>query len=54
MAIYKDKKRGTWYFRIYVEDKYGMKKQIFIPFFNNFITLYYSIKSYFFLILREN
>lgn len=27
MAIYKDKKRGTWYFRIYVEDKYGMKKQ---------------------------
>ena len=25
--IYKDKKRNTWYFRVYVEDKYGNKKQ---------------------------
>ena len=27
MAVYKDTSRGTWYFRIYIEDKYGMKKQ---------------------------
>lgn len=27
MAIYKDVKRNTWYFRIYVEDKSGIKKQ---------------------------
>lgn len=27
MAIYKDKIRDTWYFRIYVQDKFGNKKQ---------------------------
>ncbi len=27
MAIYKDKKRNTWYFRIYVVEKNGIKKQ---------------------------
>lgn len=27
MAIYKDKKRNTWYFRIYVIDEKGIKKQ---------------------------
>lgn len=27
MAVYKDTKRGTWYFRVYIEDKYGIKKQ---------------------------
>lgn len=27
MSIYKDKKRNTWYFRVYVEDKNGVKKQ---------------------------
>jgi len=27
MAVYKDTKRGTWYFRVYIEDKYGTKKQ---------------------------
>ena len=27
MSVYKDKKRGTWYFRVYIEDKYGIKKQ---------------------------
>ena len=28
MAITKDKKRNTWLFRVYVEDKFGNKKQI--------------------------
>lgn len=28
MAINKDKKRNTWLFRVYVEDKFGNKKQI--------------------------
>lgn len=27
MAIYKDKKRNSWYFRVYIEDKNGSKKQ---------------------------
>jgi integrase len=27
MAIYKDEKRNTWYFRVYVEDKVGNQKQ---------------------------
>ncbi len=27
MPVYKDKKRDTWYFRLYIEDKYGNKKQ---------------------------
>ena len=27
MAVNKDKKRNTWYFRVYVEDKNGIKKQ---------------------------
>jgi len=27
MAIYKDNKRKSWYFRIYIEDQYGNKKQ---------------------------
>lgn len=27
MAIYKDKKRNTWYFRIYIENEKGEKKQ---------------------------
>ena len=27
MSVYKDLKRGTWYFRVYIEDKYGIKKQ---------------------------
>lgn len=27
MPVYKDKKRGTWFFRVYIEDKYGAKKQ---------------------------
>lgn len=27
MAVYKDKKRNTWYFRIYVDDKNGQRKQ---------------------------
>ena len=26
MSIYKDKKRNTWYFRVYVEDKNGLKR----------------------------
>ncbi len=28
MAINKDKKRNTWLFRVYIEDKFGNKKQI--------------------------
>lgn len=28
MAVYKDKKRNSWYFRTYIEDKFGNKKQI--------------------------
>ncbi len=28
MALLKDKKRNTWYFRVYVEDKFGNSKQI--------------------------
>ncbi len=27
MAIYKDKKRNSWYFRVYIEDRFGNKKQ---------------------------
>lgn len=27
MAIYKDKKRNTWYFRVYIEEENGKKKQ---------------------------
>ncbi|MBE6149778.1 MAG: site-specific integrase [Firmicutes bacterium] len=27
MAIYKDKKRGTWYFRVYIDDKFSNRKQ---------------------------
>jgi integrase len=27
MALYKDEKRNTWYFRIYIEDEFGHKKQ---------------------------
>ena len=27
MAVYKDVKRNTWYFRIYVDDKTGIRKQ---------------------------
>lgn len=28
MPIYKDKKRNTWYFRAYIKDIYGTKKQV--------------------------
>lgn len=27
MPVYKDEKRGTWYFRVYIEDKFGNRKQ---------------------------
>ena len=27
MPIYKDKKRNTWYFRVYIYDNLGVKKQ---------------------------
>ena len=27
MAVYKDSKRNTWFFRLYIEDEYGNKKQ---------------------------
>jgi integrase len=27
MPVYKDEKRNTWYFRVYVEDKFGNQKQ---------------------------
>lgn len=49
MPVYKDEKRGTWYFRVYIEDKFGNRKQKSRSGFKTkgFAVLIYSIVFYF-------